>query len=109
MSGCFLVWLLPCEVEIIEDLLIDPRIVFAFNGVGEVAFEEFVACEHVADSRDFLLNNFVESFRAILEDLLSGVWCESQFNVDDVCPVVFSFLYCISPDPGHFNGLSEVF
>ena len=44
-----------------------PFIVVAFDGVGEVGFEEFVALEEVANDWYFGLYNSIETFRSVLE------------------------------------------
>ena len=43
------IWLLPCEVCIVEGGLVQPCVVHAFHIVGEVMLEDFVALEEVAN------------------------------------------------------------
>ena len=43
MCSFLLPWLFSFEVGVVEDALPLPCVVVAFDGVGEVGFEEFVA------------------------------------------------------------------
>ena len=61
------VGLLPGEVLIVKWCLMKPGIVVAFDNIGKMVFEDFVALEKVTDNSDFCFDYIVESFRAILK------------------------------------------
>ena len=67
MGPFLLPWLFSFEIGVVEDGLPQPCIVVAFDGVGEVGFEEFVALEEVANDWYFGLYNSIETFRSVLE------------------------------------------
>ena len=97
----FFLWLLSSEVEIVEDGLPQPCIVVAFDGVGEVGFEEFVALEEVANDWYFGLYNSVETFWPVLEYLFPCFHGELQFLVYNVGPLIISAFNGVSSYPAH--------
>ena len=73
-----------------------------------MVFEQFVAMEEAAYDGDFCFDNVVESFWPILQYFLSCFFCEFEFLIDDVCPVIICELDAVPPDLAYFYGLDKV-
>ena len=108
MCAFLLSWLFSCEVQVIEDRLPQPSVVSAFNGIWEVCFKEFIALEEDAYDGNFSFDNCIETFRAILEDLLSCVNVEVEFLVNNVSPMIISAFNGVSSYPAYSYGFCEV-